>query len=213
MNKKPEIFQLATSVVHELRNQLGVIDLAVYNLKREKGDLADNKHLLNIEKNVWEANYMVTNFLSYMRIKEPSYVKVPIVDLLDQCILSVQDILGDQGIIIDKQYDKTLPCIEADSNQIRDVFFNILINACQSLKKSGGNIELRVELKETLVQVSIQDAGPGIVKELGLDMLLCHELVNLHQGKIEIIPQKGLGTKVIVLLPIHHKDVLVEKGQ
>ena len=217
-----DIGTLAATVAHELRNPLGVINLAAYNLKKEKNDLGANKHLVNIEKKVWEGNQIIDNLLSYARIKIPNYENVSIFHVLDECVASAQGRFGERGIIIEKKYGEGLGFIEADPNQIREIFLNILNNACQSYAVPGGKVEVKVAQDEGMVKVSVQDTGVGIAEEdlnkifepfftrkakgTGLGLTICNELVNLHQGKIEISSQQGQGTTVSILLPVHRRN-------
>jgi hypothetical protein len=217
-----DIGTLAASVAHELRNPLGVIHLAAYNLKRELNDTGTNKHLVNIEKKVWEGNQIIDNLLSYARIKIPHYEDVPILNILDECIASAQGRFGEKGIIIEKRYSGDLDVIEADTNQIREIFLNILNNACQSFTTPSGKVELKAQRDGDMVKVSVQDAGVGIAEEdlsrvfepfftkkskgTGLGLTICNELVNLHQGKIEISSRQGQGSNVTVLLPVHRRN-------
>jgi len=216
-----DIGTLAATVAHELRNPLGVINLAAYNLKKEKNDLGDNKHLANIEKKVWEGNQIIDNLLSYARIKIPNYENVRILNILDECVASAQGRFGEKGIIIEKKYEDGLDFMETDPNQIREIFLNILNNACQAIATPSGKVELSVQREGDMVRASVMDNGVGIAQEdldkvfepfftrkskgTGLGLTICNELVNLHQGKIEINSRQGEGTTVCVLLPIQRR--------
>jgi len=73
-----------------------------------------------------------------------------------------------------------------------------------------------------MVKVSVQDTGVGIAREdldkvfepfftrkskgTGLGLTICNELVNLHQGKIEINSRQGEGTTVCVHLPVYRRN-------
>ena len=217
-----DIGTLAATVAHELRNPLGVIHLAAYNLKREKIDLSANKHLANIEKKVWEGNQIIDNLLSYARIKIPNYENVRILHILDECVASAQGRFAEKGIVIEKKYGDGLDFIETDPNQIREIFLNILNNACQSFTVPGGKVELSAQRQGDMVKVSVQDFGVGIAQEdmdkifepfftrkskgTGLGLTICNELVNLHQGKIKINSRLGEGTTVSVFLPVHRRN-------
>jgi PAS domain S-box-containing protein len=217
-----DIGTLAATVAHELRNPLGVIHLAAYNLKKEKIELGDNKHLVNIEKKIWEGNQIINNLLTYARIKIPNYENVNILNILDECVSTAQERFGEKGISFEKKYDDGLNFIEADPNQIREIFLNIINNACQAIVAPGGKVEIRARSEEDLIRVSVEDTGVGIAPEdlnrvfepfftrkskgTGLGMAICNELVNLHQGKIEINSQLGEGTTVCIVLPVFRRN-------
>jgi len=218
-----DIGTLAATVAHELRNPLGVIHLAAYNLRKEKAELNDNRHLSNIEKKVWEGNQIIDNLLSYARIKIPNYEEVKIISILDECASSAQGRFGEKGIVIEKKYEADVGFIEADPNQIREIFANILNNACQSFPtgSDGGKVELSAERAGEMIKISVKDTGVGIAAEdldkifepfftrkakgTGLGLTICNELVNMHQGKIEIDSKEGQGTKVSIFLPEYRR--------
>ena len=217
-----DIGTLAATVAHELRNPLGVIHLAAYNLKREKKELGDNRHLANIEKKVWEGNQIIDNLLSYARIRIPNYEHMQILPILDECVTSVQGRFGEMGVVIEKKYEADLDFMDADPNQIREIFMNILNNACQACTSPGPLVELRTQHEDDMIKVSVKDNGTGIAAEdldkvfepfftrkskgTGLGLTICNELVNMYQGRIDIQSQVGEGTTFSVFLPIKRKN-------
>ncbi|MBI4309178.1 MAG: MASE1 domain-containing protein [Candidatus Omnitrophica bacterium] len=215
-----DIGTLAATVAHELRNPLGVIQMAAYNLKKKTKSLEMDKHLLNIEKKVWEGNGIIDNLLSYSRIKIPSYERVMLFNVLDECVGIAHGRFHDYNIMIEKKYEAgPLEAIEADPYQIREIFINVLNNACQSFVNKTGRIEVAVKLEsQDRVSIVFSDNGTGIdeadldkifepfftrkSKGTGLGLTICNELVNLHQGKIEITSRKDEGTSVHIILPV-----------
>jgi signal transduction histidine kinase len=115
-----------------------------------------------------------------------------------------------------------LDFMETDANQIREIFLNILNNACQAITAPTGKVELKAQREGDMINVTVQDTGGGIAQEdldrvfepfftrkskgTGLGLTICNELVNMHQGKIKIKSQVGEGTVVSVLLPIHRRN-------
>jgi|GEM_PF-1115786 len=215
-----DIGTLAATVAHELRNPLGVIQMAAYNLKKKSKNPEADKHLINIEKKVWEGNRIIDNLLSYSRIKIPSYEKVPLLSVLDECVSSTQSRFNDYDITIERKYNMDgVDYIEADPHQVREVFVNVLNNACQAFPGKGGKIEVIVEGQEdNTVSIMVRDNGEGIEesdlarifepfftrksKGTGLGLTICNELVLLHHGRIEVKSRKGRGTSVNIILPI-----------
>ncbi len=211
-----DIGTLAATVAHELRNPLGVIQMAAYNLKR-KQNLTDDKHLINIEKKVWEGNQIIDNLLTYSRIKIPSYEHIHLFPLLDECISTAQSRFQEGQIVMEKKYNTVTDDIDADPQQMKEVFTNIINNAYQACVEKAGKIHVTVDREGDLIDVAVKDNGVGIAAEdldkifipfftrkskgTGLGLTICNELVSLHHGKIAIESQKGEGTLVRVMLP------------
>lgn len=211
---------LAATVAHELRNPLGVIKIAAYNIRKKRKNSLLDKHLDNIEKKVSESSQIINNLLSYSRIKIPSYEKIQIYDILNECITFAKRRFHKQNVSIVKKFKlRKKKLIEADPLQIREVFNNILTNACQSVSNKKGKIEISErDDGNGSIEISFKDNGIGIGKEdlerifepfftrkskgTGLGLTICNELVKLHGGKIDIKSKKGKGTGVTVSLPI-----------
>ena len=66
-----DIGTLAATVAHELRNPLGVIRTAVYNIKRKAKNEALESHLSNIQKKVSDSDRIINDLLFYARIRLP----------------------------------------------------------------------------------------------------------------------------------------------
>ena len=219
-----DIGTLAATVAHELRTPLGVIQMAAFNLKRKWQELSTDRHILNIEKKVWEGNQIINNLLSYSRIKAPSYQRVQIFKILEESILTVGHRFEDFAVFVDRQYSsKEILLISADPVQLIEVFNNILINAYQAFPEKEGTIELLAQaIDNRFIKIVVKDNGMGIEEEdlkkvfdpfftrkakgTGLGLTICNELVNLHEGRIEISSEKGFGTTVSIFLPIKHDD-------
>ena len=214
---------LAAAVAHELRSPLGVIQTAIYNIKRKRQNPLLDKHLANIEKKVLESAQIINNLLDYSRIKMPQYEKVHIYDVLDECIETVAKRFSKRRISVDKKF-KFLKSkiIEADTLQLREIFDNILSNAYQSVPDNKGKIEIHAGTQgEYFIAINFKDNGHGIeerylnrvfepfftreLKGTGLGLAICKELINLHGGTIDIKSTEGKGTTVSVNLPIKRK--------
>ncbi len=211
---------LAATVAHELRNPLGVIKIASYNIRKKRENSLLDKHLDNIEKKVSESSQIINNLLSYSHIKIPSYEKTQIYDILNECIAFTKRRFHKQNVSIVKKFKlRKKKFIEADPLQIREIFNNILTNAYQSVSNKKEKIEIRTrDDGKGSIEISFKDNGMGIDKEdlerifepfftrkskgTGLGLTICNELVKLHGGKIDIESKKGKGTSVTVSLPI-----------
>ncbi len=219
-NRLADIGTLAATVAHELRNPLGVIQIAVHNLKRKHKQLVEDQHVHHIETKVWEGNQIIDNLLSYSRIKMPSFEMVNAVAILDECVVNAKNRFSDKVIDVVCSYGANdFPDIEADPNQLREIFTNVLNNAFQAV--SGllvGQVHVDVLREGSACQFVIRDNGCGIApadiakvfnpfftrkaKGTGLGLSICSEIINLHHGHINISSQEASGTTVVIALPI-----------
>lgn len=222
-----EIGTLAASVAHELRNPLAAIRTAVFNVRRKTGDRALASHLDNIDKKILQADRIINNLLVYSRISVPRLAAMNICTVIDECLETVQGRYRDHCVSIVKDFQG--PCrMMGDPDQLREVFDNILNNACEALPGGRGTIEVTVRKgRAAAIRIDVCDTGIGIAPDdlahihepffstkkigTGLGLPICHKIVTLHNGRIDARSAIGKGTVVTVTLP--RKTKLVEKSQ
>lgn len=215
-----DIGSLAATIAHELRNPLGVIQAAVYNIRRKREKTSLDKHLNNIEKKISESSQIINNLLSYTRIKMPDCEMVNIHDILEECLSAAGKRFYGNSCFIANEFGSIKDLtIEADPFEMKEVFNNILNNAFESIPAENGEIEVAARLENgKFVAISFKDNGAGIEKDdlnrvfepfftrrskgTGLGLTICSELVNLHNGRIDIESEKGRGTVVVVHIPM-----------
>lgn len=218
-----DIGTLAATVAHELRNPLGVIQTAIYNIKRKSKDTRFHRHIKNIEKKISESEQIINNLLNYSKIKKPQLKQIHLFYFLEECINTIMAQYQKYNVIINKKYDSVQGInIFIDPFQIREVINNILNNAYQAFPEKEGGIDVSGHIHDNLLILIIKDTGKGIDKKdikkiftpfftrkskgTGLGLSICRELINLHNGTIEIKSKKGKGTKVTITLPVEEKN-------
>ncbi|MFA5117729.1 MAG: PAS domain S-box protein [Candidatus Omnitrophota bacterium] len=222
---------LAATVAHELRNPLGVIRTAAYNIRRKTLNSPFLEgHLGNIEKKVIESDQIISNLLFYSRIKMPQYERVNLSAIIEECLATAKNNFPKAKVVLKKKLSGVHGLyVEADPLQVKEVFSNILNNAYQALPNEKGKIEVEASLEEPLglVNVSFTDNGVGIepenlqklaepffttkTKGTGLGLTVCYHVVNLHGGKLEVKSQKGQ-TVFMVRLPLKQKRAIELKS-
>jgi signal transduction histidine kinase len=131
-----------------------------------------------------------------------------------------------QKIQVIKQYG-SLPSIECYPAQLNQVFMHIISNAIDELladdKLSKREISIQTEtIEENQIKVQIRDNGSGIAPEIkdkifdpffttkpvgkgtGMGLAICYQIVEKHQGKIEVISEPSQGTDFIITLPVKY---------
>jgi signal transduction histidine kinase len=161
-------------------------------------------------------NNIVTDFLTYSRPKPLDIQKVDLNALLSDTLELLRNRAQDMGDIIVLQEGEGTLLVSLDPLKIRQVFWNLGINALEAIEKGG---KLTVSTREIQDKVSIifSDTGPGISKEdlekifypfhttkergTGLGLSIAHRIVEEHQGRIVVTSSPGSGTTFEIILP------------
>jgi signal transduction histidine kinase len=110
-----------------------------------------------------------------------------------------------------------LPLVWGASNQLEQVFLNVLVNAWHAMPQAG-TVTIRAEVcDDHYVRVSCRDTGMGMSAEVltrtfepffttkagkgtGLGLAICRQIVDGHQGSIALDSLPGKGTTVTIVL-------------
>ena len=212
-----DIGTLAATVAHELRNPLAAISMATAIIKRDPSKDMVERQLKNVEKMIWESNQIIDNLLSYSRLRSPRYEICELHAILMECLEIHKQQHTKKKILFKTHLDPEANMTMADPIQMREVFNNLLNNASDAVPAVEGQIEIQVHDVGDDIEIIIDDNGPGIdgkildkvfapffstkTKGTGLGLSVCKQIVNMHDGEIEMRSKPALGTSVIVRLP------------
>ncbi len=214
---------LAATVAHELRNPLGVMKTAIYNIRRKNKDAGLKSHVDNIDKKIDESSRVINNLLNYSRIQTPRQRPVRLSHILTESSKSVKKEFRNRNVRISRQLKQLRGHkVMADPDQLREVFINILHNSFQAIEEGDGEVRVTASIeKGRHVLVEVSDNGVGMDKKVlkrvldpffttkakgtGLGLAICSELVELNGGSISLNSEKGRGTTVSLILPLGGK--------
>jgi PAS domain S-box-containing protein len=212
-----DIGVLAATVAHELRNPLAAISMAAHNIKRKAKNTDIESHLVNINKKVAESDQIISNLLFYSRLKPPHYEKIEIFAIIEECIEALEK-HTEKEVLVTHELDSVRGIsIDADPIQIKEVLNNILNNAYDAVLPGQGMIKVTAADGDGFIKIVVEDNGSGIEKDninkvfdpffttkakgTGLGLSVCRQIVEMHNGEIEIKSEPGKGTSLIVRLP------------
>ncbi len=134
---------LAAGIAHEIRNPLASLSGSIQVLQGELNLDGDNKHLMDIVvREADRLNTIITEFLEYARPKSPQSEPVVLSSVLDETIMLMRNSREfTDGIQITCDIEPGI-AIRGDAQRFRQVFWNLLINACQAMP-NGGTITIR----------------------------------------------------------------------
>ncbi|MGB0033892.1 MAG: HAMP domain-containing sensor histidine kinase, partial [Candidatus Acidiferrales bacterium] len=161
---------------------------------------------------------LVTSLLSFARRVPVEKTYLDLNQVVASALhLSNLDLRG-KKIEIETLRDPELPAVFADSNQILQVFFNLMNNAVDALEEvGGGKLVIRTGHDEANAIVEFSDTGPGIKsphqvfdpffttkpvgKGTGLGLSICYGIVQEHGGRIECFNRPEGGATFVVEFP------------
>jgi two-component system sensor histidine kinase PilS (NtrC family) len=219
--------KMAAGIAHEIRNPLASISGSIEILKDDPESSPRNQQLMGIVlREVNRLNNLIADFLLFARPFSPGKERIHLNHLIEE-ILQVFTHGPDfnRRIRLETQFQDDLH-IQGDSHQIRQVFWNLFINAAQAMPEGG---TLRVELRKNSSppsisggrvygEISVTDSGTGIQGEelekifdpffttkeggTGLGLSIVHSIVEGYSGKVTVQSRKGKGAVFSVYLPL-----------
>ena len=110
---------------------------------------------------------IIQNLLHFSRFKEPTKETVEIVPLLEATLALVDYDINKPHITLVKKWPAERVFVEGDPNQLQQVFINLMTNAKQAMEKqSRGQLTIEVKPLNDVLQILIQDDGPGMPPEV-----------------------------------------------
>ncbi len=215
--------ELIRNLAHEIRNPLGGIRGAAQLLEREldRPELKEYTQVIRAEAD--RLQVLMDRMLSPNRLQQAAPLNIhEVLERVRTVILAEYP----EGIVIQRDYDTSLPEITADREQLIQAVLNIVRNAAQALQAKGEILlQSRALRQVTLARrrfrlgllIRIVDNGPGIPEALqsrifqplvsgreggsGLGLMLAQNLISQHHGMVEF--ESGPGhTCFSLILPM-----------
>jgi two-component system NtrC family sensor kinase len=220
--KMATIGHLVSGVAHEVNNPLAAI-LGFTDLLLENPELPDSakKELEIILQEAQRTKDIVQDLLSFARQKPARREPVQVNAVLRQTLKLRSYDFASHGVDVVETLDETLPAVIGDSQQLQQVFLNVLNNAYDAVQETQrrGRIEICTTQRYGCVEVTITDNGPGISepdrifdpffttkavgKGTGLGLSICYGIVRAHGGEIQCWNHEGgRGSTFVVRLPL-----------
>lgn len=211
--------QMTAQVAHEIRNPLTAIKLQL-QLLNENLDGEQRTTTKQLLDEIQRLEFILSGLLEWGVTLYLNRSRVNFNQLVTEVIYILDAQMKHRHIELQAELDKDLPSARLDKNRIKQVIFNLLINACDALP-NGGIIQLKTMHQNAQVTISIDDSGLGIAEDaipllfaqlsstksnrFGLGLPLCKKLIDLHQGQIKVSRSHLGGACFFVTLPCEEK--------
>jgi signal transduction histidine kinase len=217
--------QMAAAFAHEVGSPLSAISTHLELMSEEPGSSQDAKRRVRlIQEQVNRITGFVEELLSETRSAARAVGSVQVNDLLKQLLLFLAPHLERNRIQVVTAFQSDLPEIEADPQELQQVFLNLLNNAADAMPE-GGTVKAETRLEQDpdhpgQVAVALSDNGVGIAPEVkrrifepyfstkdlghgtGLGLSIAARIVRKHAGSIEVASEPGAGTIFTIRFPV-----------
>jgi len=215
----------SAGIAHEFNNILaGILGYAQLGMMSDDRE-NQRESLLVIEQSCVRARNITSGLLAFARRSPPQRRLNLVQEAIEAALVLIERELVKANILVERHYGPIPPTI-CDNDQLAQVVLNLLTNARDAMIAQGsGTITISVEQHNNMIELRVRDTGSGIPAELleqvfqpfmttkgalggsttpgtGLGLAISYGIIESHDGTIAIESQVGLGTTVIVQLPI-----------
>ena len=214
-----ELRQMSAGLAHEVRNPLNGIRIFLELTKRHcAGDDEAEGMIERVDAEVQALNKVVTEFLDFAGPAQLQRTEVNLYEEIKAILALLGPELDSNDIQIKESYLSELPPVQADAEQLRRVFTNIVKNAQQSMP-DGGTLAIsgKAVPAEKVIRIEFADTGTGIPQDTmerifdpffttrdigtGLGLAVVKRILENHSGSIECRSAKERGTIFTIILP------------
>jgi nitrogen fixation/metabolism regulation signal transduction histidine kinase len=223
--------EIARGLAHELKNPLtpilGAMDVVRKARRLDRPDFDEilEEQATAVVEEVMRLKELSDAFARFARLpdRKPELLKMN--EIVDHAAaLYASSALDAGGLVVEREYDPSLPAILADRTQVGTVVTNLVKNAVEAMRgvsnpSGGGTLGLVLRRAGDQLELVVEDSGPGIAPEIadrlftpyvttkgsrgtGLGLALAHRIVAEHGGTIEAGRASRGGAAFTVRLPI-----------
>ena len=209
--------QLSAGLAHEIRNPLASIEGAAFIAQTEPDDSRRTEFMEIISKETKRLNGLLTHFLEFARPRPPQLTLIDARTLIESVLALVGRIATQGEIKIQTKFDSDNLLVECDSEQIKQVLLNLILNSVQAMPQ-GGEIELSGAKDRNEIVLRVRDSGPGIPAQdldqifnpffttkqsgTGLGLPIAYQIIEGHGGRLSLEANSADGCCFTIRLPM-----------
>lgn len=222
-NNEPDFLSI---VVHDLKTPIGAVK-SFLELVEKVGKL-NKKQQHFIERaslGLLRMEHMVNDLLDYTRLQTDEVllnkVECDLKIMVADAIALQSEAAAKRNVDVRLDASESLPSVSGDPNMLSRVVNNLLSNAIK-YNRENGRVIVRLKPEDAMLRMEVEDTGDGIMAEdlpriferffrvqatrqregSGLGLAIVKMIVDKHAGQIWAESEVGVGTKLIVLLPL-----------
>ncbi len=212
------IGRMAASIAHEIRNPLAAMRGSIQMLRADmEGESSQTELMEIILRESDRLNRIISDFLNYARPRSIIQAEVDVAALLQRTFTLLRNSAETkENHVIEEEVPDSPVLIDADAEQLQQVFWNLARNALQSMP-GGGTLRAVVENHSpNRLRIAFSDTGRGMSPEqverlfepfssttggTGLGLSIVYQIIRDHGGTINVRSREGQGTTITIDLP------------
>jgi signal transduction histidine kinase len=208
--------RLTASIAHEINNPLQGVSNCFHLATRT--DIPEEMRQKYMDMTQLELERLMITVQRMLDFYRPSaeFKPVQVLDLLEHVLNLLGQQLRERNIRVTTSWPARLPSIKAISNQIEQVFINLILNAFDAMV-DGGELWISIAQKRKMIEITFQDTGTGVALDVqanifepfvstkgttGLGLSVSYDIVTAHGGQLDLLAERKPGACFRVLLPI-----------
>ena len=227
------IGELAAGIAHEINNPVAIMveeagwvqDLLDEDDPASPDNLAEIKRAAaQIRTQGSRCKEITHKLLSFARKTDPTTKEIYINELIEDVVSLVDQKTRYANVKMFTQLAPSLPCLNAPVSELQQVLLNLFNNSVDAIGQSGGNITIRSRLKDSAIEVEVEDDGMGIApanlarifdpfyttkpvgQGTGLGLSICYGIIKKLGGDIKVRSAKQKGTAFTIVLPLNEQE-------
>jgi two-component system, NtrC family, sensor kinase len=222
--KLATIGTISSGLAHEINNPIAGVKNCLRRIEKDPENIVQNKkYFVMMNEAVGKIEDVIKTLLNFSRHQEYEFDEVDIISIIENVLLFIGYKLERNRITIVKNIEPGIPKIYGSVVHIEQVILNLMINAIDAIEEknelSNNKIIIDVQKKKNGVITSIIDTGIGIPDNLiskitdpffttkppgkgtGLGLTVISNIIDFHNGKLEVESKIGKGSTFIIILP------------
>ena len=230
--KMSALGRLAASIAHEINNPIqavqGCLGLAAEELEGEASLEVLERYTTIAREEVKRIGAILHRMRDFYQPAGKSMENTDVREVLEDVLALMARPLMHRNVEVEQVWTEDVPTIQANANQLKQVFLNMVLNAADAMPqggklricvRSGHWMQARNEQPLRTVRVEFHDQGTGIPPELqarlfepffttkkdgsGLGLYISYGIIRAHHGRIVVHSHEDEGTTFTILLPAH----------
>jgi signal transduction histidine kinase len=211
---------MAAGLAHEIRNPLNSASLQLTVLERRlgrgEGPETTSPIIHIIKSEIDRLERLLRDFLAFSRPRPLEARAVDVAELIAAVSSLIEPEAEAARVEVTVEEIQEVRPVRGEPERLRQVLLNLTRNAMEAMQEHGGRLTLRARNAGALVELEVEDNGPGFAQELpvfdaffttkaqgtGLGLALTHRIVTDHGGTLQVESQPGRTCFTIALPPI-----------